>query len=87
MKGAEDGGGLEFNANRMGFDFRDMDLPKADPKACQASCDRDAKCVAWTVLEAWGSGRTGALLAERPVPEPSEDENCISGIKRINLKP
>jgi hypothetical protein len=36
LKGAGDVGRLELNTNRIGFDFRDMDLPKADPKASQA---------------------------------------------------
>ena len=79
--------GLEFNTNRMGFDFRDMDLPKADPKACQAACDRDAKCLAWTYVKPGIQGDRAHCWLKDQVPEPSEDESCISGIKRIKFEP
>ncbi len=79
--------GLELNTNRAGFDFRDMDLPKADPKACQAACDRDAKCVAWTYVKPGIQGERAHCWLKDQVPEPNEDENCISGIKRIKFTP
>jgi hypothetical protein len=79
--------GLEFNTNRMGFDFGDMDLPKADPKACQAACDRDAKCVAWTYVKPGVQSERAHCWLKDQVSEPSEDENCISGIKRIKFAP
>jgi hypothetical protein len=79
--------GLELNTNRAGFDFRDMELPKADPKACQAACDRDAKCVAWTYVKAGIQGERAHCWLKDQIPEPSEDESCISGIKRIKFEP
>jgi hypothetical protein len=79
--------GLELNTNRAGFDFRDMELPKADPKACQAACDRDAKCVAWTYVKPGIQGERAHCWLKDQVPEPNEDENCISGIKRVRFAP
>ena len=37
----------EASTNRPGADYRDFDLPNADPKLCQKACIGEARCRAW----------------------------------------
>ena len=37
----------EANINRPGSDYRDFDLPNADPRLCQKTCIGEARCRAW----------------------------------------
>ena len=35
---------MEFKTDRPGGDYRDFELPNADPNACAAACARDKDC-------------------------------------------
>ncbi len=78
---------MEFKTDRPGGDYRDFELPNADPKACAAACARDKDCKAWTYGKPGAGGEKAHCWLKDQIPEPSEDENCISGIKRIKFEP
>jgi hypothetical protein len=76
-----------FNIDLYGSDLRGIiyDRPGMDWKSCKASCDDDRQCRAWTYVV---PGRTehGECFLKEAVPEPSESECCISGIKRKPMR-
>lgn len=72
-----------FNTDFFGSDLREIiyDGPGMDWKSCKAACDDDRQCKAWTYVI---PGRTeyGECFLKEAVPEPSESECCVSGVKR-----
>jgi hypothetical protein len=75
------GSRMEMNTNRMGGDYRDFDLSRADPAACMAACDGEAQCVAWTYVKPGGPGeRAHCWLKDSAMP-PNSEECCVSGVK------
>ncbi|MBW1744301.1 MAG: PAN domain-containing protein [Deltaproteobacteria bacterium] len=75
--------GMEYNVDRMGQDYQNFDLPKADPRICQEKCAADPKCKAWTYV------KPNTIQGPRPrcwlkhsVPPPRESDCCVSGVKR-----
>lgn len=85
-QGTPDAGAGEppmYNTDLFGSDLREIiyDRPGMDWKSCKASCDGDRQCKAWTYVI---PGRTehGECFLKESVPEPSESECCVSGIKR-----
>jgi hypothetical protein len=74
--------GLEQNTDRLGGDIGCYKMQKADPCACQARCQADARCKSWTYV------RPGTVLGPDPrcclkrnVPKASSRNCCVSGIK------
>lgn len=71
-----------YNVDFLGNDYREIVYASAGNswKTCKATCDGDRQCQAWTYVE---PGRTehGECFLKAPVPEPSESDCCISGIK------
>ena len=72
-----------FNTDLFGSDLREIvyDRPGSDWKTCKAACDGDRQCKAWTYVI---PGRTehGECFLKDAVPEASESECCVSGVKR-----
>ncbi|WP_167348232.1 MULTISPECIES: PAN domain-containing protein [Pseudomonadota] len=72
-----------FNTDLFGSDLREIiyDRPGMDWKSCKAACDDERQCRAWTYVI---PGRTehGECFLKEAVPEPSESDCCVSGIKR-----
>lgn len=71
-----------YNVDLFGNDYREIaySTPGNGWKTCKASCDADNKCQAWTYVP---PGRTdnGECFLKAPVPEASESDCCISGLK------
>jgi hypothetical protein len=71
-----------YNVDMFGGDYREIAYSAAGNswKTCKASCDGDRQCQAWTYV---APGRTehGECFLKNSVPEPSESECCISGLK------
>jgi hypothetical protein len=75
------GSRMELNTNRMGGDYRDFDLSRADPSSCLAACDAEAQCVAWTYVKPGGPGeRAHCWLKDSAMP-PNSENCCVSGVK------
>lgn len=78
-------GGFEENTNRVGSDYRQVQLEDgAAAAACQAECSKDARCVAWVY------GRPGKRVGPKPIcylkdgagGTSTPDECCTSGPRR-----
>ena len=79
-------GDVEWNVDRMGLDYRNFDLPKADPQLCEEECAADPKCKAWTYV------KPNTIQGPRPrcwlkydVPPPRKSDCCVSGVKRQSV--
>ena len=82
LAAADDGWQPMYNVDLFGGDYREIayTAPGSDWNTCKATCDGDRQCEAWTYV---APGRTehGECFLKAGVPEPSESECCISGIK------
>jgi hypothetical protein len=78
---------MEDKTDRPGGDYRDFELPNADPKACAAACARDKDCKAWTYGKPGAGGEKAHCWLKNEVPDPVANDECISGIKRIKFAP
>ncbi|MBI4889369.1 MAG: PAN domain-containing protein [Acidobacteria bacterium] len=78
---AETAANMERNTNRPGDDYRDLELENARPQLCQAACEKDRSCRAWTYVKPGIQGDLAHCWLKNRIPEPVEDENCISGVK------
>lgn len=71
-----------YNVDLFGNDYREIAYgkPGSTWKTCKAACDDDRQCQAWTYV---APGRTefGECFLKAPVPEASESECCVSGVK------
>lgn len=80
--GADDDWQPMYNVDLFGNDYREIVYTSAgnDWRTCKAACDGDRQCQAWTYV---APGRTehGECFLKAPVPEASESDCCISGIK------
>lgn len=89
-------GAWEVQTDRAGSDYRDFDYAGVDPRRCQAECDQDAQCRAWTFV-GWIPNRPNyrGAQGENPpitrsrcwlksaVPGQQWCNSCISGVKGI----
>lgn len=79
---AEDDWQPMYNVDLYGNDYREIAYTSAgnDWRTCKAACDGDRECRAWTYV---APGRTehGECFLKAQVPEPSESDCCISGVK------
>jgi hypothetical protein len=71
----------EPNTNRMGGDYRDFELPRADPAACRAACDREPECRAWTYVAPGQQGDKARCWLKDSVMPANPDTCCTSGVK------
>ena len=70
------------NVDLYGNDYRAISYegPGSDWRTCKATCEEDRACQAWTWVK---PGRTeyGECFLKAPVPEASESDCCVSGLK------
>lgn len=73
---------LEMNVNRIGEDYRDFVPAQASAGLCAETCARESRCVAWTWVNNQLEPPNGHCWLKKDVPEPTQDECCVSGVKR-----
>jgi hypothetical protein len=69
------------NTNYPGGDFRSIDMATSDPTACKNACDRDSRCLAWTLVKPESPGGMGYCWLKDSIPEAIREDCCISGLK------
>jgi hypothetical protein len=72
---------MEQGVNRNGSDYKDLDLASAEPALCAQACAGETKCKAWTYVKPGVQGDKAKCWLKDTVPQPSPDENCVSGVK------
>ena len=78
-------GDLEQDANRLGNDYKSIDLPSPDPDLCRNACDGDPKCKAFTYVKPGLQGPSAKCWLKDPVPAARPNEGCcVSGVKPSN---
>lgn len=72
---------LEPGTNRPGHDYRDFDLPAAEPEVCRDACSADEICRAYTYVRPGIQGDSARcwLKSEAAPAEPAPC--CVSGAK------
>ena len=76
-------GGLEYNTNRFGGDYRRVILSKPDPKLCESECWKDASCKAFTYVKPGVQNDNAMCWLKGSKSPKSHDPNCVSGVKEI----
>jgi len=73
---------VEWNTDRMGSDFSNFNLPKADPQLCRSKCDGNPKCKAWTYVKPnTTQGPNPRCWLKHSVPAAKKNFCCVSGTK------
>jgi hypothetical protein len=81
--GLATGSTMEQNVNRQGSDYRDFNLPAADPALCRDACVQDPRCKAWTYVKPnTVQGPVARCWLKGGVPSPNQNTCCVSGVKR-----
>jgi hypothetical protein len=72
----------EPGTDRPGGDYRNFNLDRADYRLCQAECNRDARCRAWTYVRPGIQDPTHARCwLKSSVPNKGPSSCCDSGVK------
>jgi PAN domain len=76
-------GPVEFAVDRSGGDYRHFELPP-DPtgKSCQAACEGEETCRAWTYTRQGYVGSTAVCYLKNRITRPLRKPCCVSGVVR-----
>jgi hypothetical protein len=74
-------GDLEQDVNRLGSDYKSIDLPSPDPELCRTACDEDPKCKAFTYVKPGLQGPSAKCWLKDPVAVARAEGCCVSGVK------
>jgi hypothetical protein len=76
-------GPVEFSIDRLGGDYRNIEVPadSADA-ACKAACDGDKRCRAWTYVRPGYIGPAPGCYLKDRITRPRHKPCCISGVVR-----
>jgi hypothetical protein len=73
---------VEPDTNRLGGDFRTVDLDQYDAAACRAECDKDPRCASFTLVRPGIQTARARCWLKGNVPTALQNECCLSGVKR-----
>jgi hypothetical protein len=76
-------GEIEYSIDRHGGDYRHFELPP-DPtaKSCQAACQGEPRCRAWTYVRPGYIGSAARCYLKSRITRPRHKPCCISGVVR-----
>jgi hypothetical protein len=77
---------MEIAVKRPGGDYKTFPIAADDPNICREACLREAKCVAWTFVQAGPKGESARCELKSSVPEPIKDGCCVAGLKGEPVK-
>ena len=76
-------GPLEFAIDRFGGDYRHFDTPPdASGKACQAACEGERRCRAWTYVRPGYISAAARCYLKSRITKPRRKPCCVSGVVR-----
>jgi hypothetical protein len=74
---------VEGDAARYGGDYRQVETATdATGKSCQAACEADARCRAWTYVRPGYVGPSAVCYLKNRITRPIRKPCCISGVVR-----
>jgi hypothetical protein len=71
----------ELNVDRAGNDYRNFDMPQADPELCRRECRLDERCRSYTYVKPGVQGSPARCWLKENVPAARNDNCCVSGVK------
>ena len=71
----------ETSTDRPGLDYRDFELAIPLPDQCEAACNKEKQCRAWTFAWPGKKGTRAHCFLKSGLPPKKSDNCCISGIK------
>jgi hypothetical protein len=71
----------EQGFNRPGSDYKNIDLSSPSPSLCEAACNHETKCTAWTYVHPGIQGPKAKCWLKTGVPPLKSDKCCVSGLK------
>ena len=77
---------VEYEVNRAGSDYENFDLAQPDPALCQASCNGEAQCKAWTFVKEGFQGPKARCWLKNVVPPATPSTCCASGFKEVEYE-
>ena len=76
-------GTTEFGVDRNGGDYRHFELSaEASGKSCEAACEAEEGCRAWTYVRPGYVGSSAVCYLKNRVTRPMRRPCCISGVVR-----
>lgn len=76
-------GVIEYSIDRFGGDYRSFQIPpNAPPTFCQAACEAEGRCRAWTFLRPGYVGPVARCFLKDRITLPRRKPCCISGVVR-----
>jgi hypothetical protein len=78
---------MEINTDRPGMDYKNFDLIRNHPAACESACMKDPNCQAWTYVKPGIQGSSARCWLKKGIPPPVKNSSCISGFKKPEFKP
>src|SRR6476659_2501117 len=76
-------GATEFGVDRYGGDYRHFEVPAdTSGKSCEAACEGDDACRAWTYVRPGYVGSAAVCFLKNRITRPARKPCCISGVVR-----
>jgi hypothetical protein len=75
-------GGLEYDHDRAGSDYRSFDLPEPRPDLCLSYCQNEAQCLAFTYVKPGIQGPAPRCWLKSAIPPATANACCVSGVVR-----
>lgn len=75
------GQALEPGMDRLGSDYRRIELPVADPVMCQSHCVGDAQCKSFTYVKPGVQAPAAVCYLKSSAPAPVPNNCCVSGLR------
>jgi hypothetical protein len=67
--------------DRPGSDFKNFDLPSANPNLCKSACEQEGRtCQAWTFVRPGVQGPSARCWLKTTVPAAFTNDCCTSGV-------
>lgn len=81
-------GAWDIRHDRPGSDYVNFPLSQFNPGQCQAACDKDSKCKAWTYVGPQPGGvatpgRSPHCWLKTTTPRQKVSSCCVSGVKGV----
>lgn len=78
---------MEINTDRPGMNYKNFDLIRNHPVACENACMKDPNCQAWTYVKPGIQGSSARCWLKKGIPPPVKNPCCISGFKKPEFNP
>lgn len=74
--------GVDYGFDRPGADYLNFRPGRNDVALCQARCDLDSRCKAWTYVNPGFQGKRAKCYLKDRVPKRRKSDCCSSGVSR-----